>query len=302
MNRNLDYEVIIIGGSYAGLSAAMSLGRSLRNVLIIDSGQACNRFTPHSHNFLTQDGKTPDEIASKARQEVEQYETIHFHPGTAITGKQTASGFQILTESNKAITANKLIFATGIKDQFPDITGFASCWGKTIVHCPYCHGYELRGKKTAILANGTKAFHLASLVKNLTDQVYILTNGPADLEAAEQETIQKQDISIIETPITAFTSNAGLISEVIFEDQSNLPIEAVYAALPFQQHTDIPTELGCQVTEDGYIEVDNMQKTTISGVFACGDNSNMMRSVANAVHTGNLAGAAANAELTFEQI
>lgn len=302
MNRKLDYEVIIIGGSYAGLSAAMSLGRSLRKVLIIDSGQPCNRFTPHSHNFLTQDGKTPAEITSKARQEVEQYETIHFHKGTAIAGKQTESGFQIVTETNKAITAKKLIFATGVKDQFPDIKGFSSCWGNTIVHCPYCHGYELRGKITAILANGTKAFHLAGLVKNLTNQVYILTNGPADFEAKELESFQKQDISIIATPLTAIKSNKGLISEVIFEDHSSLPIEAVYATLPFEQHADIPTDLGCQLSEHGYIEVDNMQKTSVSGVFACGDNSNMMRSVANAVHTGNLAGAAANAELTFEQV
>jgi thioredoxin reductase len=130
-----DVEVIIIGGSYAGLSAAMALGRSLRNVLIIDDGLPCNRQTPHSHNFITHDGEKPGEIAEKAKAEVLQYDTVSFLNDTAISGEKGGEGFAVTTRSGKAFHAKKLIFATGIKDTMPDIKGFAECWG--ISEYPY---------------------------------------------------------------------------------------------------------------------------------------------------------------------
>src|SRR5690606_24367400 len=143
-----DFEVIIIGGSYAGLSAAMALGRALRHVLIIDGGQPCNKQTPHSHNFITQDGKTPKEISSLAKQQVEEYETIKFYKGLAANATKTDKGFKITTDTNDTFTAKKLIFATGLKDIMPGIIGFAECWGISVNHCPYCHGYEYRNKNT----------------------------------------------------------------------------------------------------------------------------------------------------------
>src|SRR5690606_17865245 len=170
-----DFEVIIIGGSYAGLSAAMALGRSLRTVLIVDSGLPCNRQTPHSHNFLTQDGKTPMEISKLAKQQVKKYETVQFYNGLAISGTKTTNGFEIVTDTNDKFAAKKLIFATGVRDIMPDIKGFTECWGISIIHCPYCHGYEYREKNTAIIANGAKAFHMASLINNLTNNITILT-------------------------------------------------------------------------------------------------------------------------------
>jgi thioredoxin reductase len=148
------FEVIIIGGSYAGLSAAMALGRSLRNVLIIDSGLRCNRQTPHAHNFITQDGEQPAVIAEKARIEVLKYKTVQIINDLAVRGIKTKDGFLITTETGQEFQAEKVIFASGIKDIMPDIKGFAACWGVSVVHCPYCHGYEIRDQKTAILANG----------------------------------------------------------------------------------------------------------------------------------------------------
>ncbi|MEM7297910.1 MAG: NAD(P)/FAD-dependent oxidoreductase, partial [Bacteroidota bacterium] len=134
MNNKQDFDVIIIGGSYAGLSAAMALGRSLRNVLIIDSGLPCNRQTPHSHNFITQDGKTPSEIATAAKSQVLEYDTVQFLEDLASSGKRIAHGFEVLTASGKKVTAKKLVFATGIKDIMPEIKGFADCWGISVVH------------------------------------------------------------------------------------------------------------------------------------------------------------------------
>ena len=297
MAENKTFDVIIIGGSYAGLSCAMALGRSLRNVLIIDSGKPCNLPTPHSHNFLTQDGKTPREISSIARQQVEAYSTITFHDGLAVSGIQNEFGFEITTDSNNTYTGKKLVFATGIRDMIPDIPGFAACWGISIIHCPYCHGYEYRNKNTAILAVGHKAYHLASLVRNLTERVTVLTNGEVDLTHDQTENLARNNIQIIDTSVAEFEHNHGHVTHVIFHDGTKMSFDAVYAAIPFVQHSDIPESLGCDINEHGYIKIDHFHKTNIDGVFACGDNSNMMRSVANAVYAGNFTGALVNAEL-----
>lgn len=300
MTDNKIFDVIIVGGSYAGLSAAMALGRSLRNVLIIDSGKPCNIQTPHSHNFLTQDGKTPKEISTLAKHQVEKYETVKFYNELATIGTKTENGFEIVCNNGDKFTAKKLIFATGIKDTIPDIKGFKECWGISVVHCPYCHGYENRKKNTAIIANGAKAFHLAPLVKNLTNELTILTNGKADFEADQIAKLKENKISIIETKIIELENNDGHLENVVFNDNTKLPFDVAYGVIPFTQHSDIPQKLGCEITEQGYIKVDMFQKTTIDGVFACGDNSVMMRSVANAVYGGNVTGAVVNGFLSQE--
>lgn len=301
MPENNKFEVIIIGGSYSGLSAAMALGRSLRNVLIIDSGLPCNRQTPHSHNFITQDGEKPAAIAEKAKEQVLKYDTVRFLSDLAVSGNKTENGFRITTQTGLTFEAKKLIIATGIKDTMPAIRGFADCWGISVVHCPYCHGYELRNRKTAIMANGERAFHLASLVRNLTSDLTLLTSGRTDFKEEQLAKLKRNNIKIIETPVVEIVHNEGYASNILFQDDSQMDIEGIYAAIPFTQHSAIPLSLGCSLNEQGYIAVDAFQKTTIQGIFACGDNSSMMRSVANAVYTGSIAGAIVNKELTDEQ-
>ncbi len=301
MTEQTSFDVIIIGGSYAGLSAAMTMGRSLRKTLVIDSGQPCNRQTPHSHNFLTHDGKTPKEISTLARQQVEQYKTVQIFDDTAITGKKINNGFEIITQSGKNFQSKKLVFATGVKDQLPDIPGVADCWGISLIHCPYCHGYEFRKQKTGLWANGERAFHLSSLISNLTKDLTLLTNGKADFTNEQFNILKKHNIPIVETEITAIEHDNGHIKNVVFNNRSKIKFDAVYANIPFVQHTGIPVSLGCELTEQGYLKVDNMQKTTVTGVFACGDNTTAMRSVANAVASGNFTGAVLNRELAEEQ-
>jgi thioredoxin reductase len=301
MTDSKNFDVIIIGGSYAGLSAAMALGRSLRNVLIIDGGQPCNIQTPHSHNFLTQDGNTPKEISTIAKSQVEEYDTVKFYQGFAVSGVKTENGFEITLAKGEKFTAKKLIFATGIRDIMPDIKGFSECWGISIVHCPYCHGYEHRDQETAIIANGPKGYHLVSMVNNLTKKITILTNGKADFSVEQLEKLNKHQIKIIETAISEIEQKSGVLENVVFSDGTKMAFDVAYGVVPIKQHLDIPVSLGCELTELGYIKVDFMQKTTVPHVYACGDNAIMMRSVANAVSTGNIAGAVANGELVFEQ-
>lgn len=301
MTRTKNFDVIIIGGSYAGLSAAMALGRSLRKTLIIDSGKPCNRTTPHSHNFLTQDGKKPAEISGIARLQVEKYPTVRVEEDLAISGKKNGNSFEISTQSGKKYQAGKLIFATGIRDEMPDIKGFSDCWGISVIHCPYCHGYEFRGQKTALMANGEKALHLAPMIRNLTDQLTILPQGKADFTPEQIEQLNRHNIQIVETVVTEIEHEQGHLKQLVFADGQKLPFDAAYAALPFQQHSDIPVALGCALNEHGYLQVDPMQQTSVDGIFACGDNTSPMRSVANAVASGNIAGAVVNMVLTKER-
>lgn len=298
-NKNT-YEVIIVGGSYAGLSAALALGRSLRKVLIIDSGQPCNAQTPHSHNFLTQDGKSPSEIATLARSQVMAYDTIQWYDGWATQGVKKRNGFEIATASGDTFFAQKLIFATGIKDLMPEIDGFKACWGISVIHCPYCHGYEFRREKTALFANGEKAFHLAAMVYNLTDDLTVLTNGKADFSAEQLAKLEQKGIPVVEQEVIALQHLNGQLEEIVFKNGDRLKAKAMYAALPFELSTALPVELGCETSENGYLQVDMFQKTNVPGIYACGDSTIRMRSVATAVASGNLAGAMVNMELVQE--
>ena len=300
MKQEKQYDTIIVGGSYAGLATAMALGRALRKVLVIDSGNPCNQQTPHSHNFLTNDGKTPKEIAGIARQQVQQYKTVDFLSAFVTSGRKTESGFVVETESNETFAAKKLVFATGIKDGMPDIPGFAECWGISVLHCPYCHGYEVRQQKTVILANGNDAVELATLISNWTDDLTVYTNGKSTLSEQQEQKLQQHNIHINENEIEKLEHRNGYVERILLKDGFNATVKAIYARLPFVQHSSVPQMLGCELTPEGYIKTDPAQRTTVPGIFACGDNTTRMRTVANAVAMGTTTGMMLNKELIDE--
>jgi thioredoxin reductase len=301
MNPSSPYEVIIIGGSYAGLSAAMALGRSVRSVLLLDNGLPCNRQTPHSHNFLTHDGRTPSEIAQLARQQVENYTTVKFVAETAEQAVKTDTGFEIATASGAVYVCKKLILATGLQDIMPPVSGFAECWGISVIHCPYCHGYEARNEVTGILGNGELAWHLALMVRRLVPRLSIFTNGRAAFSHEEREKLEQKNIRIEEAKVTALIHTDGRLEKVALADGRSIAVKALYARPNFVQHSTLAAQLGCALTDTGHIQVSMMQETTVPGVYACGDNCSMMRSVANAVASGNLAGAVVNNSLCAEE-
>ncbi|MEO8413973.1 MAG: NAD(P)/FAD-dependent oxidoreductase [Ginsengibacter sp.] len=294
------FEVTIIGGSYSGLAAGMALGRALRKVLIIDSAKPCNRQTPYSHNFITQDGKPPGEIATLAKQQVEKYNTVEFVNGMATKGIKTITGFEIHMETGEVFTARKIIFATGIKDILNDIPGIAACWGITVIHCPYCHGYEVRHQKTGIVGNGEYGFEFSMLISNLTKDLTLYTNGKSTLTSEQTAKLKTHNIDIVDDEIEKLEHQNGTLREVIFKNGQSAPVTALYTRTPFIQHCPIPELLGCTLTEDGYIKIDPALKTTVHGVFACGDNTTRLRTIANAVGMGTTAGMMVNKELIEE--
>lgn len=293
-------DVIIIGGSYAGLSAAMALGRSLRNVLVIDSGKPCNRQTPHSHNFITQDGSTPEEISSIAREQVLKYSTVRFINGVVAKTSEISGGFEIITENNEKYYAKKLILASGVKDIMPDIKGFSECWGISVIHCPYCHGYEVKGKTTGILSNESLAFDFSKMVFNLTKELTLFTNGKSALTQEQADHLSRKNIHIKEDEIEEIRHENGQIQKLVFKNGKEFTLDALYAKVPFEQNIN-PEDLGLELTELGLVKTDPFHKTNVNGVFACGDSVTLMRSVASAVAQGNMTGAMVNRELCEEE-
>lgn len=301
MQREQIFDVIIIGGSYAGLAAGMALGRSLRNVLIIDSGKPCNRQTPHSHNFLTRDGETPANLARIAMDQVLAYPTVSFLNGIATNATKIENGFEVSTSDEQTFTAKKLIIATGVKDIFPAINGFAECWGISVLHCPYCHGYEVRNKTTGVIANGEIGVEFLKLISNWTKDLTLFTNGVADIDQGSQAKLLAKNINIVEKEIEEIVHENGFVKYIRFKDKSTCVLEAIYARGGMEHNTEIIRDLGINLTEQGYVAVNDFKQTSVYGVYAAGDCTTMMRSVSDSVAGGNMAGAMLNKELVADE-
>ena len=295
-----DFDVIVIGGSYAGLSAAMALGRAVRRVLILDSGQPCNRQTPHSHNLITQDGATPAHITALAKEQVLAYPTVRFRASAATAVTEEANDFVVDTAEGERLRARKILFATGVRDLLPAIPGFAESWGISVIHCPYCHGYEYRDQPTGILINGPTALDAGKLIRNWTKQLTLFTNGPATISPEQRQQLQTLAIAVVELEVAEICHTGGVLDSLRLADGTRYPLRALYARVPFEQSTPLPITLGCTLTETGLLQVDAFGHTSVPGVYAAGDSCSGLRSVAGAIAQGNTAGAFLNHELIAE--
>ncbi len=290
-------DLIIIGGSFAGLSAALTVLRMRFNVLMVDSGLRCNQMITESHGFLAHDGDNPGELQERARSQLFKYPTFNFVPGKAISAKKNGPFFEVTLEDNQRFESRRILFATGKKDILPEIPGFVDCWGYSIQHCPFCHGYELRDKKLALLDNGPTLLTICSFLLKLTNSLTILTNGAAC--SLSEETKQMllnhptAKVMIVEDEIQAIDHKDRQIHHITFKAEGRPPLEldALYAPCPTVQHCTIPMELGCELVEPHQrLKIDQNFQTTVPGVYAAGDCESMIRQVSLAVASGAQAG------------
>lgn len=293
---NNRYDAIIVGGSFAGLAAAMTLGRSLRKALVLDTDKPCNRFTIHAHNVLTHDGEPPASIKEKVLKELLNYSTVEIRKQEALHVSKTDAGFIIAT-ANENYECRKLIFATGMRDILPDIDGAAACWGKTLLHCPYCHGYEVRGEPTMILATAKDIPEMVKLLSQWTKQLYACATDGKLLDASFLQLCEEKGVQVIGKHVQRIAHTNGRVSAVCFNDGTQQQVSVIYGRFPMEQHAVLPVSVGCVLTDMGLIKVDMMGQTTVSGVYAAGDCISPFRTIHTAMASGTMAGAAVNKEL-----
>ncbi len=298
----MSYDAIVVGGSFAGLSAAMQLARARRRVLVIDAGQPRNRYAVASHGFLGQDGRAPAEIVATARAQVLAYPTAAFVAGEAVEARAHGDGFEVRLASGDAHRAARLVLATGVADELPDVPGLRERWGRTVLHCPYCHGYEHAGRRLGVLATSPLSLHMALLVPDWSDDVTLFTNGAMTPDEAERAQLAERGVRVEREPVAAVLGDAPALSAVLLRDGRELPIDALFTAPRVRMASPLAAQLGCAF-EDGpfgpYIRTDERNETTVPGVYAAGDAARARHNATWASADGVTAGTQSHQSLAF---
>jgi thioredoxin reductase len=297
------YDVIVIGGSFAGLAAATQLARARRSILVIDDGQPRNRFAKHSHGFLGQDGVPPSEILAVAHGQLAAYPTVDFLRGRAASATQSEAGlFEVETpEGHRA--ARRLILAYGVRDVLPEIEGLRELWGTDVFHCPYCHGYELRDRPLAILSNGEAAVHQAIMLPDWSPDVMLFTNGPATFDETARARIARRGVPLDETPVARVVAEGGSLRSIVLADGREVSRAAILTATRVEPSSDLAVRLGCDQEDTPLgtmLRTDARKETTVAGVYAAGDLAHVPHSVSFAVADGVMAGVMAHQSLLAE--
>ena len=291
------YDAVIIGGSYSGLSAALALGRARRSVLVIDANEPCNTRVPHSHNLLTHDGVPPHVLRTKARADVAKYTTVQFLDGRAEQLGGTDGNFAVRTSDGTEHRGRKLLLALGVRDELPQIKGLVECWGISAASCPFCHGYEVRDQRLVVIGNAPENAHYAKLIRNWSDRLTVCTNGPSSFDNEQLESLRKQGIAFVESPITEVLHEQGQVKALVFADGSRRDADTLFLRSDTTAPSSLTEKLGVERTEIGLLKVDPMQRTNVPGVFASGDCTTLMRALSAAFASGTMAGAAITHEL-----
>ncbi|MBA4777249.1 MULTISPECIES: NAD(P)/FAD-dependent oxidoreductase [Agrobacterium] len=295
----MKFDVIIIGGSYAGLSAALQLGRARKNILVVDAGERRNRFASHSHGFLGQDGKAPGEIITEARRQIERYPTIDWAEGRVTDAEGSFGDFVIEIDGGRRETADRLILAMGVADELPAIAGLKERWGSSVFHCPYCHGYELNQGKIGVIAASPLAIHHALMLPDWGETTFF-TNGVFEPDADQNALLSKRGVRVETTRIREITGHA----DVVLADGRSIALAGLFTQPKLRIASNWLEKLGCAVEEGpmgSSIVTDPMKQTTAPGIFACGDVARPAGSVALAVGDGAMAGAAAHRSILFPE-
>ena len=295
-----NFDTIIIGGSIAGLSAALTLCRSIKKVAIFDTANPCNYNVAQSYNFATNDGQNPAEIRRKTRLEIEKYNSAEFFLDEVTSVLPASTGFKVQTKSLGIFEATRILIATGLKDILPDIPGLSECWGKSVFSCPYCHGYEARNHTTAVYAKGDAAHDLSILLTNWSQDLVVVTNGKSELTPQQYQDLKRRNIQIVESPIVSVTHNEGNLSRINFSDGTYLEVPYMYASIPFEQKSTIAQNLNLKFTDSGHIEVDSVFHTSMPNVYAAGDCTAQQRALSVAAASGTTAGFTINQDFVDE--
>lgn len=297
-----EYEVVIIGGGAAGLSAALVLSRARCSVLVVDAGNPRNAPAAHMHGFLSRDGMPPAHLLEAGRREVEGYGgVIHHGTATQLVRCGGRQGFQVLLADGDRVAARRVLVTTGLRDELPDVEGLRERWARDVLHCPYCHGWEVRDQPLGVLWAGPETLRYVQLIRQWSKDVVLFVPAAA-LAPADRSRLVARAIGVVEGTVSRVVVEEDVLTGVELDDGRVVPRSAVFAPPTFVPHSDLLVGLGCQVDDQGWVVTGDAGATSVPGVWVAGNVATPKAQVIVAAGEGSAAAAAINADLVEEDI
>ncbi len=296
------YDVIIVGGGPAGLSAALILGRCRRRVLLVDSGKPRNAVSRGVHGFLTRDGELPSQMRRIGREQLEPYANVEIRDGEICEARCHGDGFEVLEASGARWSSRKLLVATGLLDDLPEIPGFAEFYGNGVYTCPYCDGWEHRDRPIAVYGPGERCVGLALEMTLWSRDLVLLTDGPADISEANRARLDEQAIRVVEEKVAGLEGDASGLKRVRLDGAAPLAREALFLNYGEREGSDLIRRLGCALTDKGTVETGSNERTNVAGLYVAGDASRRVQFAIVAAGEGAMAAFAINNDMLKEDL
>lgn len=292
-----EWDCVVVGGGAAGLSAAPVLGRARRRTLVIDEGKQSNLAASGIGGLLGHDGRPPADLYAIGRQELTAYPSVEVRTGVVVGGARDDDGFMLDLGGGCQERTRRVLLAPGMQYRPPEIPGLAQLWGRSVFHCPFCHGWEVRDRPLAALARGERAVHSALMLRGWSDDVVLLTDGPAELTDDDRARLAVAGVSVDERPVAELLSADGELTAVVFTDGARLARSGLLVTSTLHQRSPLAEQLGAGTAgptpiANDPVDIDALMRTTAEGVFAAGDVSAPMPQVAAAIAAGSMAAAA----------
>ena len=297
-----DVDVIIVGAGPAGLSAALVLARACRRVLVFDHGHPRNASALHMHGYLTRDGIAPHDFRAFAREELARYPDVRIADVEVTSARALEGGFEVTTLDNEQFTSKKLLLATGVVDNVPDVPGLKELYGKSVFHCPYCDGYELRGQPLAVYGCDERGYGLALELTGWSDDIAIVSDGPCGIDASGLARLAKRRITVREEKVVRLEGRDGRLERIIFDSGEPLERRALFFTTGQVQRSHLADSLGCEFNDKGTVRTGPYETTHIHGLYVAGDASRAVQWVIVAAAEGAEAAYSINQDLIKESL